>query len=154
MKKLLIAFTIIILPFLSNAQSFNIAPPSIVNNQLQPNHPVEPKLQTVKPISRNHIERAQAKLANEERKLVNLARKESKKDTELRIKQKKLNSLEQSPQSNTSDAQKKIAKLKQEIAKDQEKLNKQKTEVDLRSQKVEALERALEEEKLTRADEY
>ncbi|MBF4506805.1 hypothetical protein IRZ83_08990 [Flavobacterium sp. JLP] len=153
MKTLLITFIITILPLFANAQvDYNMQIPlhdPITGAPMQ--RPNTPKLETVKPLSRNHIERAQAKLIKEEQKLVKLAEKRWEKEADLKAKQLKLQNLEKTAKSgNDSGYQKDIEKYKKEIAKSQDELNEIKTEVELMSKKVEEFEKAIEEAKLTR----
>ncbi|MBF4467139.1 hypothetical protein [Flavobacterium sp. LC2016-12] len=156
MRIRLVVIIIMILPLYINAQSFN---PSKI--QFTPRHPFgigdeKPpqlvQLPAMKPLSTlTQIEKAQAKLAREEQKLIKLARMAWDLEDDLKKEQEQLKTLENDPDtSNDPDHQKRIEKLKQQIAKSQDKVNESKAEVKSESKKVEDLEKAIEEAKYTR----
>ena len=141
-----------ILPLFVDAQNFNPPKPKMQDplfNQWENKRPEIPQTPTVKPLYRSRTENAQAKLADEERKLIKLAKKAWEKEADLKKEKENLKNLENTPEnSNNYNHQKKIEKSKKQIAKSQDKLNKAKTEVDLKSKKVEELEIAIEADKL------
>ncbi|MFB3389422.1 hypothetical protein [Flavobacterium sp. LAR06] len=150
----LVVIIIMILPLYINAQNFN---PS--KAQFTPRHPFgigdeKPpqlvQLPTMKPLSTlTHVEKAQAKLAREEQKLIKLARKAWDLEDDLKKEQELLKNLENT-KDRSNDHQKRIEKLKLQIAKSQDKVNESKAEVESESKKVEDLEKAIEEAKYTR----
>jgi peptidoglycan hydrolase CwlO-like protein len=154
MRTFLIAMILMIIPFFSNAQSFNSSKMQPRTNPLPMEDERPPQLvqlPTMKPISINRVEKAQAKLTREEQKLIKLARKAWDQEDDLKKEQEQLKNLEYDPKSsNDLNHQKKIEKLKQQIVKSQEKLNKTKAEVESESKKVENLEKAIETAKYTR----
>ena len=158
MRSRLIVMIIMILPLLVNAQNFNPPKPKIQDplfNQLENKRSELPQTPTVKPLYRSRAENAQAKLANEERKLIKLAKKAWAKEADLKKEKENLKNLENTPEaSNNAYNQKKIEKLKKQIAKSQNKLNNVKTEVDLKTKKVEDMEIAIEAAKLKRKEDY
>ncbi|WP_132011686.1 hypothetical protein [Flavobacterium sp. 90] len=157
MKNLLIVLIVMIMPIFVNAQSFNPNPSQQVLHGLMgvdERAPQLVQLPTMKPIvTLNHVEKAKAKLAREEQKLIKMARKAWDKEDDLKKEQDQLKTLENASQnSNDPDHQKKIEALKKQIAKSQEKVNQAKIEVELESKKVEELEKAIEDAKYTRHD--
>ena len=156
MRIRLITLIIIILPLFVKAQRFNPNPPRLDPPQfdlwpMQDKKPKVPQLETVKPIYKNRIENAQAKLTREEQKLIKLAEKRWEKEADLKAKQEKLKNLESTPKNNNDpDHQKNIEKYKRQIVKSQDELDKAKIEVELSTKKVEELEKVIEEAKFTR----
>lgn len=155
MRTPLIAFIIILLPLFAAAQNFD---PSQYRPQVQDllfpganQSPKLPQLETVKPLSRNHIEKTKAKLAREEQKLIKLAEKTWKIELDLRAKRESLKNLENtSKDNNDPDYQKNIEKLRKEIAASQDKLEDAKSKQEFRAEKVLELEIMLEESKFMR----
>ncbi|UUF16121.1 MULTISPECIES: hypothetical protein [Flavobacterium] len=108
-------------------------------------------METVKPLSRNDVEKTKAKLAREEQKLIKLAEKKWQIELDLRAKRESLKNLENTSKNNNDpDYQKNIEKLKKEIAISQNKLDDAKSKQDFRAEKVLELEIMLEESKFTR----
>nr|WP_294781169.1 hypothetical protein [uncultured Flavobacterium sp.] len=152
MKTRLIVLLIILLPFFSNAQAD-------YSMQLPIHDPITgrpmsrqntPKLETVKPLSRNYKEKVQAKLEKEERKLVKLAEKSWEIELDLRAEKTTLKTLENN--TNNPDHEKNIAKQKELITKLDEELKKAKAEEEISSKKVADLELALEDAKFKRTE--
>ncbi len=165
MKNLFILLIVIITPLFANSQvryssQFSVrdlvtgSPIDPLTGRPIQQHPEAPKLETVKPIATlTHVEKAKAKLAREEQKLIKMARKAWDKEDDLKKEQDQLKTLENASQnSNDPDHQKKIEALKKQIAKSQEKVNQAKIEVELESKKVEDLEKAIDDAKYTRHD--
>ncbi|MEN2399601.1 hypothetical protein GKZ90_0007425 [Flavobacterium sp. MC2016-06] len=157
MRNLLIVLILMTIPVFANAQvDYSMQSPLPIYGQagLPIQRPNTPKLETVKPIaSHNSVEKASAKLAREEQKLVKLADKAWKIELDLRKKQEQLKILENTSENNkTAEDQKNIEKYKKQIAESQDKLNKANTEVDLKTKEVEAYEMAVETAKYTRSD--
>lgn len=152
MKTYLIVMIMMIAPLLVNAQTFN--PPTAkmqdpLFNQWGNQRPKVLGLESVKPLSRSRIENAQIKVANEERKLVKLAREAWDMEDALKEEKEKLKNLENTPENSiTPDRQKKIEKSRKQIAKSQDKLNKAKLEIDLKSKELKDMEAAIESAKL------
>ncbi|MFC6264992.1 hypothetical protein [Flavobacterium panici] len=155
MRTLLLALPIILLPLFASAQNFD---PSKYGPQKQDllfpganQNPKLPQLETVKPLSRNDVEKTKAKLAREEQKLIKLAEKTWQIELDLRAKRESLKNLENTSKNNNDpDYQKNIEKLKKEIAISQNKLDDAKSKQDFRAEKVLELEIMLEESKFTR----
>jgi predicted RNase H-like nuclease (RuvC/YqgF family) len=164
MKSLLIVLIVMIMPLFVKAQvDYSMQSPlrdPITGGLINPitrtptQRPNTPKLETVKPIATlTNVEKAKAKLAREEQKLIKLSRKEWDLEDDLKNEQEQLKNLENTLESsNDPDHQKKIEKLKQQIANSQDKINKAKTEVESESKKVDDLEKAIETAKYTRHD--
>lgn len=157
MKNLFIVFTVMIMPIFANAQSFNPSQQVLLHGTvmgIDEKAPQLVQLPTMKPIvTLNHVEKAKAKLAREEQKLIKIARKAWDKEDDLKKEQDQLKTLENASQNNNDpDHQKKIEALKKQIAKSQEKVNQAKIEVELESKKVEDLEKAIDDAKYTRHD--
>lgn len=112
--------------------------------------PNTPKLETVKPLSRNYKEKMQAKLEKEERKLIKLAAKSWEIELDLRAEKKALKTLENN--TNDPDLQKNTEKQKQVIVKIEENLKRVKTEEEISSKKVADLELAVEDAKFKRTE--
>ncbi|MCV9933995.1 hypothetical protein OIU80_17065 [Flavobacterium sp. LS1R47] len=114
-----------------------------------------PKTLLLKPLSRNRIENAEAKLVREERKLKKLENEAQEKKDDLKTKQEKLLNLKNAlKNTNNSDRQKNIERTKEQIAKIQNELNKIKILIESRSKKVTDLEIAMEEAKFKREEDY
>jgi hypothetical protein len=150
---------ITILPLFANAQNFNSSQIKPQNNVhsfgLEPSPKVPEIMPTMKPLYRNRVENAKAKLAREEQKLIKLARKTWEKEADLKTKQEKLKNLENTPEnSNDPNLQKNIEKCKKQIAKSQNTLDKEKIKLESRSKKVEDFELAIEEAKFKREGGY
>ena len=157
MKNLLIMLILVTIPFFTNAQGFNPSQIQLRNSPFPISNDRPPQLvqlPTMKPItSLSQVEKAQAKLAREEQKLIKLARKAWDQEDNLKKEQEQLKIFENTLESNNdSDHQKRIENVKKQIVKSQDKLNKAKTEVESMSKKVEDLEKAIEEAKFTRHD--
>ncbi|TPG39283.1 hypothetical protein [Flavobacterium pectinovorum] len=155
MRNLFIVLIITIIPLFANAQGFNQS--QLRNGTLMgvdERAPQLVQLPTMKPIvTLNHVEKAKAKLAREEQKLIKMARKAWDKEDDLKKEQEQLKTLENASQnSNDPNHQKKIETLKKQIAKSQEKVNEAKKEIELESKKVEDLENAIDDAKYTRHD--
>ncbi len=102
-----------ILPLFVNAQNFNPPKPKMqdpVFNQWENKRPELPQTSIVKPLYLSRAENAQAKLANEERKLIKLAKKAWEKEADLKKEKENLKNLESTPES--SNNQKKLKNLK------------------------------------------
>lgn len=113
------------------------------------------QLPTMTPLpTLTNIEKAQAKLAREEQKLIKLARNAWDLEDGLKKEQDQLKNLENVPEkSSDPDHQKRIKELKQQIAKSQKELDKAKIEVQVSTKKVEDLEKAIDGAKFTRQGE-
>ena len=82
-------------------------------NQWENKRPELPQMPTVKPLYRSRAENAQAKLTNEESKLIKLAKKAWEKEADLKKEKENLKNLESTPQSsNNPNNQKKLKNLK------------------------------------------
>ena len=147
MKTRFFLLLIIILPFFSHAQvDYSMQSPIHDPITGMPmSRPNTPKLETVKPLSRNYKEKMQAKLEKEERKLIKLAAKSWEIELDLRAEKKALKTLENN--TNDPDLQKNTEKQKQVIVKIEENLKRAKTEEEISSKKVADLELAVEDAK-------
>ena len=150
--RLIILILMMTMPFFTNAQVDYSMQLPIYDAWGRPiERPKTPQLETVKPLSLNRVEKAKAKLAREEQKLIKLARKAWDLEDDLKKEEQLLKNLENTPEnSNDPDHQKRIKQTKQQITKSQDKLNKAKIDVESSSKKVEGLEKAIEEVKFTR----
>lgn len=152
MKIQLIALLIMFLPIFAHAQAdYSMQMP--INDPItgRPTYrPNTPKLETVKPLSRNNKEKAQAKLEKEERKLIKLAEKSWKIELGLREQRAKLKDVE----NNTSDPDFKtnLEKHQKLITKSEDELKEAKAEEEISSKKVADLEKAAEEAKFKRTE--
>lgn len=152
MKIRLIVLILLLLPIFVHAQydysmQMPIRDPSTGMPMSRPN---TPKLETVKPLSRNYKEKMQAKLEKEERKLVKLAEKSWKIELDLREKKATLKTLENN--TNDPDHEKNVEKQKEQILKIEEDLKKAKAEEEISSKKVADLELAVEDAKFRRTE--
>ncbi|MCR4031596.1 MULTISPECIES: hypothetical protein [Flavobacterium] len=152
MKTRFFLLLIIILPFFSHAQvDYSMQSPIHDPITGMPmSRPNTPKLETVKPLSRNYKEKMQAKLEKEERKLIKLAAKSWEIELDLRAEKKALKTLENN--TNDPDLQKNTEKQKQVIVKIEENLKRVKTEEEISSKKVADLELAVEDAKFKRTE--
>lgn len=165
MRSLFITLIIITLPLFVNAQVpeiFKEASRNIGRQQaekilypMQKQYPELPKTPSFKPLYRNRIENAEAKLVREERKLKKLENEAQEKKDDLKTNQEKLLNLENAfKNTNDSDYQKNIERHKEQIAKIQNELNKVKILIESRSKKVADLEIAMEDAKFKREEDY
>jgi hypothetical protein len=157
MRTSLITIIIIILPLFVKAQNYNLPSPQFNQTPFFMHGDDRPpqlvKLPTLKPISRNRIENAEAKLVLKEQKLTKMARNTWDKEADLKAKQEELKNLENTAENNNNpDHQKKIEKCKKKIAKSQDEVDKAKVKLELESKKVEAFEKSIEEAKQTRQE--
>lgn len=155
MRTFLITMIIVTLPLFVKAQNYNFPGPQFDQTPVfmrgNDRPPQLVQLPTMKPISRNRIENAQAKLVIKEQKLTKMARKTWDKEVDLKAKQEELKSIENATEnSNNPDHQKNIEKCKKQIAKSQDEVDKAKMELEVESKKVQAFEKAIEEAKYTR----
>ncbi|MCV9929872.1 hypothetical protein OIU83_19585 [Flavobacterium sp. LS1R49] len=168
MRSLFITLIIITLPLFANAQTHHFITDTEKNKMLnqarnqaeqklqQQNSYIElPKTPSFKPLYRNRIENAEAKLVREERKLKKLENEAQEKKDNLKAKQEKLLNLENAlKNTNDSDYQKNIERTKEQIAEVQNELNKVKILIESRSKKIADLEIAMEDAKFKREEDY